>query len=390
VKYLPQVEINDAGSAVAVWQTISNGKISIWASRYEPGVGWDTEQTIEADDRRNAFNPKLGLDEAGNALVVWNHRGGGRLNIVATRYLIGSGWGTPAAIDVSTAGNSRDVQIAMTAAGNAIAIWQQDDGSSVNVWSNTYDLLNGWGIADYVENNTDGGNALRPRIGVDGSGNAIAVWQQRSGDTRAIWASRWDGSWDAAQLIEPVDYARAGRPDIAVDGDGNAIVVWEQDDSGNGGDTSVWASRYDAGSGSWLQARPIETFGGQVAKRPRAAIDQLGNAAAIWIGGRRMYTAQDSLNAAPPVADAGADQSGFGGDVIIMDGSASFDPNGQELSYFWSQLSGVEVDLRRKGQVGPWFIVPQVESITDLVFILTVTNTGGITWTDTVTVTAMP
>jgi hypothetical protein len=68
----------------------------------------------------------------------------------------------------------------------------------------------------------------------------------------------------------------------------------------------------------------------------------------------------------------------------------SSDPNGQELSYFWMQLSGVEVDLRRKGKVDPWFVVPQVEGGTDLVFILTVTNSDGISWTDTLTITALP
>ena len=39
----------------------------------------------------------------------------------------------------------------------------------------------------------------------------------------------------------------------------------------------------------------------------------------------------------PPVADAGADQAGYKGDTIDLDGSASFDPDGTIASYVWKE-----------------------------------------------------
>lgn len=42
---------------------------------------------------------------------------------------------------------------------------------------------------------------------------------------------------------------------------------------------------------------------------------------------------------ASPVADAGLDQTGQSGEVIELDGSASFDPDGDELTYEWAFAS---------------------------------------------------
>jgi len=48
-----------------------------------------------------------------------------------------------------------------------------------------------WGTAQLIETD-DAGEALRPQIAVDGSGNAIAVWQQFDGTRNNIWANRFD------------------------------------------------------------------------------------------------------------------------------------------------------------------------------------------------------
>jgi hypothetical protein len=47
-----------------------------------------------------------------------------------------------------------------------------------------------------------------------------------------------------------------------------------------------------------------------------------------------------SLNNRPPTADAGADQAVSAGQIVTLDGTSSADPDHNQLSYVWSQVSG--------------------------------------------------
>jgi hypothetical protein len=55
-----------------------------------------------------------------------------------------------------------------------------------------------------------------------------------------------------------------------------------------------------------------------------------------------------------PVADAGVDHSGRPADPIILDGSASYDPDGDAIIYSWTELSGPSATITNSTQAVAW------------------------------------
>jgi hypothetical protein len=86
----------------------------------------------------------------------------------------------------------------------------------------------------------------------------------------------------------------------------------------------------------------------------------------------------------PPQANAGADQTVYAGNVVVLDGSASSDTDDGIKSYLWTQTSGPPVTLTAPTSVQPYFTAPSVSaSGATLTFMLTVTDNGGLQSTDT-------
>ena len=100
-------------------------------------------------------------------------------------------------------------------------------------------------------------------------------------------------------------------------------------------------------------------------------------------------TVLNAVSNTPPVADAGRDQTVDANTQVTLSGSGS-DADGTIVSYRWTQTSGTSVLLTGSNTRTASFTAPDVDSDEDLVFQLTVTDNGGASDTDTVTVRAAP
>jgi len=86
-----------------------------------------------------------------------------------------------------------------------------------------------------------------------------------------------------------------------------------------------------------------------------------------------------------PVAIAGDDDTVNENGLVFLYGGQSYDPDGDPLTYEWTQLSGPPVNLLQASLVTASFVAPAVSADTTLEFELTVSD-GRFTSTDTVNV----
>jgi len=77
----------------------------------------------------------------------------------------------------------------------------------------------------------------------------------------------------------------------------------------------------------------------------------------------------------PPVADAGPDQTGVRAGTITLDGSASSDPEGDPLTYQWTQIGGVNVAISGATAAKATFTATEGQTYN---FRLTVKDPGGL------------
>lgn len=179
----------------------------------------------------------LAVDGAGNAISAYTTITGSFWNVWTQRYDHIAGWQTPELMARSTA-KTTYAKISMNSRGDAVVIWQQDDGSTTrfDLWSRTrFAGQSAWSAAELLENyNGDGthnGGVDSAWVDVGEDGTVVAAWAQRerSGVTsHAMFASaRSEGTaWSPRARIDVTDTSGSYSPRIRVDGQGNALVAW--------------------------------------------------------------------------------------------------------------------------------------------------------------------
>jgi hypothetical protein len=283
----PKVVTCGNGNAFAVWyQNYSFGSYRIWGNRYSAATGnWESAQLIQTG-LWNALDPQLAADGQGNVYALWyQDNGEGIYNIQAARYRADTGtWGAPLTIQTDPTVDALYANLSANAAGDVVAAWAQDDGTGVyNIWANRSASGSGqWGTARKIQSG-DGDAAVFPAVAVDAAGNAMAVWNQDSGTDNkyTIRANRYDcgsGQWGLAQVIQ-AGTNDAVSPRIAADGRGNFWVVWIED---NGtGAYNLRAARYRTNTGTWGIPQTIQAVNDD-ASDPQLSVDFHGNVIVLW------------------------------------------------------------------------------------------------------------
>ena len=316
-----RLAMTGTGKGIAVWrQDNGSGDYNIVSASYSAGTGvWSAPQVIQLGTG-DADTPQVAVDGNGNAVAVWlQFYGFGRFQVWANSYNAALGaWGIPQAIQEGET-DSLAPQAAMDASGNAMVVWYQDNGAyTYTIRANRYRARSGtWSGPQVIQAGVD--DAAYPQVALDASGNAVAVWIQYNGAGQyTVRTNRYRAdtdAWEEAQVIQMVA-AEARDPQVGMDGAGNAVAIWIQD--GGTGIYTVWASRYSAGV--WTAPRVIQS-GDTDATGPQVAVDSAGNAVSVWyqqesdtgdytIRANR-YAASAAAWGTPQVIQRGTDDAGF-------------------------------------------------------------------------------
>jgi hypothetical protein len=275
--FSPQVAYDRDGNALAVWPQSDSQRLELWASRYTAGQGWGAPQRIDTDIGE-VFYPQIAFDRQGNALVVWEQSDGARDNAWAIHYSPLEGWGTAQKIEAEDSALTSSPQIAFEPNGNAMAVWAQIEAGGARVWANRYAAGTGWGTPTKVQQDAVT-KVTDVHFAFDAHGDALAVWRQADATIFSAWSSRYTAAdgWNTPQPIESVD-KNVSATGVGLDANGNGLAVWLQAD---GTRTDLWANRYSAGTG-WGTPHLLETANAGNAIEPQIAVDSNGNAMAVW------------------------------------------------------------------------------------------------------------
>jgi hypothetical protein len=194
---------------------------------------------------------------------------------------------------------------------------------------------------------TEGPQAREPQIGIDGVGNVTVAWVSGSSPNQAIFVAERPagGSWKS-----PVERIGAASdchdPMLDVNPTGAAVVVA---DCKTGATAMRAASR--TANGTWGTSSEIPGSGS--GKEPRVALDDAGNAVAVWAA--ESSTVQSSYKPVAGGWDAVPLQVSPVGDVAL-EPDVAISPTGRALAVWMRDRADpvVTVETQSRQGSGPW------------------------------------
>jgi PKD domain len=371
-----QVAINAAGQAVAVWVQRAS-QVTVQAKRRSPDGVWGPVEEVAGLGQDTGYLD-VAIDPAGRATVAWSRLdqvGPSTYFVEAASGSPDGGWSPP--VKLSAAGSSAwEPELSVDAAGHVVAVWVRYDESNDTIvqaaekdaagdWSEAEDLsepgadswfpvIDGaagrtvvlWEREDVVEAavREPGGSwrpseevsppgSTEPAVAMDGTGRALAIW---STDTIGIRDAEvatlsHDGSWSLPLTISESLHGEAPDPEVAVTAGGRAVAVW---DGWDGNRRLIEGASGDL-DGNWEPALALSPPG-RWARNGNVAIDDQGNAVAVWRAAEPWITQASILDVTAPELKAVSIPSSAGAGQPVSFAASPFDAWSTVAPLAWS------------------------------------------------------
>jgi len=293
--YGPAIAMNSSGNACVAWTEADAAYTTVQAAYYNSASqAWTVPYTVSTVTTAHALNPRIGMDDAGDVVVFWSEAAtpaAGPYTLKMASFLAGAGWSSPSAVQsgtgpanglyalaMSNAGawmlwtESRDggstfqpytrawttsgltgsaqlgtaavdplvpVSVAISASGNAAAVWVPTGGTDLDVA--LYLTASGWAAPQAIVSGTPG--VAGAKVAMNYLGVPALVWAQLSGSDWGIYAATYSSGWVAPVLMPSGTGVNASAPDVFVSSNGQIVVAWAQADSS--GLWHIYGQRYE-------------------------------------------------------------------------------------------------------------------------------------------------
>lgn len=357
--------------------------------------------------------PEIAMSGGGGGVAIWPQLEGLGSLEAASMSLMGT-WGSPVELAANEWGQREKPQLAMNEAGEAVAVWEQFEQATVVAKVRT--PLGEWGPPESLS--PEGSLFTEPDVAVGPAGEAVAVWCEapRFGSNREYRIESSfrpaGGHWEPAVTLSDPEHA-SYNPQVAIAPAGQIVAAWDgyldephntvQVSEGQGGlwsaPKAVSGSRNSAfpkvevsnagaavvwqGEGGWIEAAsraaggawgsPVELSGPE-SFEPEIGADSDGTAVAIWssfYGKEGDYVESSTLSVGANWSEPTAISGRVG--LPEPDGARlAVAPNGQTLAAWsvWREPERfVEAALGLKGRweapttlsaAGAWAVRPAV------------------------------
>jgi hypothetical protein len=220
---LAELAVNDAGAAVAAWQEGPPGNPGSIAAAVRPAAAaWQAPQTVSVASGHATWNPKPGIDAAGNAALGYLD---GTTMVVASRPA-GGAWGQPVVVSGSQA--VYYPSLAMNAAGELLVAWLALDASNAgSIWASLATASGAWNAPVRLSARGEAADWPSAAFAADGS-LALVGWTDNHGNAARV-SVRSAGTWARSTL--GTGYWSGLVPVAA--GGGAGVAGWATPSAGN-------------------------------------------------------------------------------------------------------------------------------------------------------------
>lgn len=286
--------------------------------------------------------------------------------------------------------NSESPKLGIDGQGNAVAIWLHNESAGFCIQAASRPVGGNW--SEPVTISISDRGVSRPKLVVDKQGNAVAVWSLFDGTTYTLESATLpSGSEYWIPTAEPLSGPTPLRyhPQLSVGKEGSILACWAIDKEGK---TVIESSRLkiESGFSSWLPLESLSTENEEIGIK-QIKFDSMGNATMLWVESSR----KDLLPKILKVATLALNESRWGaeealyispkGDLTgVLNPQLEIDPQGKALALWVKSDDALAYSLQAASKVNgqSWReqSIPTAEKVQCSCAILCMDDSGNATF----------